>query len=58
MLDKIKYKETSTKYYYETKVAIQLMEEIDKRVEESKSTKTYEWQNANGTPRAKTKWKN
>ena len=29
------------------------MEEIDKRVEESKSTKTYEWQNANGTPRAK-----
>ena len=47
------HKETSTKYYYETKVAIQLMEEIDKRVEESKSTKTYEWQNANGTPRAK-----
>lgn len=29
------------------------MEEKDKRVEESKSTKTYEWQNANGTPRAK-----
>ncbi len=47
------HKETSTKYYYETKVAIQLMEEVDKRVEESKSTKTYEWQNANGTPRAK-----
>lgn len=47
------HKESSNKYYYETKVAIQLMEEKDKRVEESKSTKTYEWQNANGTPRAK-----
>ena len=47
------HKESSTKYYYETKVAIQLMDEKNKRIEESKATKTYEWQNADGTPRAK-----
>lgn len=29
------------------------MDEKNKRIEESKATKTYEWQNANGTPRAK-----
>lgn len=29
------------------------MDEKNKRIEESKATKTYEWQNADGTPRAK-----
>ncbi len=47
------HKEAINKYYYEIKTAIQLMDQKNKRVEESKSAKTYEWQNANGTLRAK-----
>ena len=47
------HKESANKFYYETKVATQMVEEENQRVEENKAAKIYEWQNADGSPRAK-----